>query len=62
MIDKYYYKCEFCGKDIVNLSDRVEVSVSRNILEDNNPIIKTHIFCGECWDTSMLYIRGEEIQ
>lgn len=62
MIIKYYYKCEFCGKDLINPLDRVDISVSRKITEDDEPITKTHIFCGECWNTSMLYIKGEEVQ
>ena len=54
------FRCEFCGRDI-DLGITVQVTVTRNPLEDSNVISKTHVFCQDCWNTSQLFIRGEEI-
>lgn len=56
----YPFRCEFCGCDI-ELSNMVQITVTRNPLEDSNVISRSHVFCQDCWNTSQLFIRGEEI-
>lgn len=54
------FRCEFCGH-FLKLSNMVQITITRNPLEDSNVISKSHVFCQECWNTSQLFIRGKEI-
>ena len=59
-ITDYYPKsiimCEYCHKDIEDLADMVQVTITRNPLEDNNIIKKHHIYCQACWNRVKILI------
>lgn len=48
--------CELCHHDIKDLGNMVQVTITRNPLEDNNIIEKHHVYCQTCWNRMKIII------
>lgn len=48
--------CELCHHDIKDLGNMVQVTITRNPLEDNNIIKKHHVYCQACWNRVKILI------
>jgi hypothetical protein len=57
---KYLFKCENCFKDL-ELGNMIQITITRNPLEDSNVKVKNHYYCQDCWNTSEIFIRGKKV-
>ena len=55
------FKCEFCGHGL-DLGDIVQITITRNPLEDHNVITKHHLFCQKCWNKAEISINGKKVK